>query len=112
MDTPALELKTTRATRVRPPITLLRAWLPTLEERALAVLALFVVAVSAYVAIAFATQPLLEMHGFRQTQTALTSYWMLRQGPALDYQTPVAGAPWAIPEEFPLYQLLAAGLTS
>jgi hypothetical protein len=54
--------------------------------------------------------PLLGMHSFRQTETAITSYWLLRGGPWFAYQTPVMGAPWAIPYEFPIYQLLSAGL--
>ncbi len=54
--------------------------------------------------------PLLGMHSFRQTQTAITSYWILRGSPWLAYHTPVFGAPWSIPFEFPMYQLLAAGL--
>lgn len=54
------------------------------------------------------SQPILELFGFRQTQTALTSYWFLREGFALAYQTPVAGRPWAIPFEFPLFQGIVA----
>lgn len=56
------------------------------------------------------TTPLLGMHSFRQTQTAITSYWILRGASWLAYPTPVLGAPWSIPFEFPVYQLLAAGL--
>ncbi len=56
-------------------------------------------------------KPLLDLHKFRQTQTALTTYWILKGGPWLAYETPVLGAPWSIPFEFPLYQLLTAGLT-
>ena len=54
--------------------------------------------------------PLLGMHSFRQTQTAITSYWILKGSPWLAYQTPVLGAPWSIPFEFPFYQLLVAGV--
>jgi hypothetical protein len=54
--------------------------------------------------------PLLGMHSFRQTQTAITSYWIIRGAPWLAYPTPVLGAPWSIPFEFPVYQLLVAGL--
>ncbi|HSB97217.1 MAG TPA: hypothetical protein VLC91_12255 [Spongiibacteraceae bacterium] len=61
-----------------------------------------------WVTIQFAAQPLLEAYGFRQTQTALTSYWFMKDGFKLAYETPVAGAPWSIPFEFPLYQWLAA----
>jgi hypothetical protein len=49
-------------------------------------------------------------HGFRQTQTALTTYYLLEGGPWLAYETPVLGAPWAIPMELPTYQLLTAGV--
>ena len=42
--------------------------------------------------------------GFRQTQTAITCFYMLRQPLMLAYETPVLGPPWAIPIEFPLYQ--------
>jgi hypothetical protein len=55
-------------------------------------------------------QPLIGMHSFRQTQTAITSYSILHGGPWLAYETPVLGPPWSTPFEFPLYQLLAAGL--
>lgn len=53
-------------------------------------------------------QPLLDLHSFRQTQTALSAYWLLRGGPWLAYETPVLGAPWSIPFEFPLYQWVVA----
>lgn len=49
-----------------------------------------------------------DRHGFRQTQTAISAYYML-QGPwSLAYETPVAGPPWSIPFEFPLYQWVVA----
>ena len=50
--------------------------------------------------------------GFRQSQTAITAYWMVKQGIHLAYETPVLGAPWSIPFEFPLYQEIAATVTS
>lgn len=53
-------------------------------------------------------QPLLDMHGFRQSQTALSVYWLLQGGPWLAYETPVVGAPWSIPFEFPIYQWIVA----
>lgn len=58
----------------------------------------------------FATlgQRLVDVHSFRQTQTALTSYWMLKEGWQLAYQTPVVGFPWSIPLEFPIYQALVS----
>lgn len=58
------------------------------------------------------SQPLLEGHSFRQTQTAITSYWFIREGFALAYQTPVAGYPWTIPFEFPIYQAIVAAISA
>lgn len=67
---------------------------------------------SAYITIRYIQQPLADAHAFRQTQTALTSYWMLQEGWALAYQTPVAGYPWSIPFEFPIYQAIVAATTA
>lgn len=78
-----------------------------------AVLLFLVLAGLAYSLHALATvwsAPILEKHQFRQTQTALSAYWLLQGGPALAYQTPVVGAPWVIPFEFPLYQWCVAGV--
>lgn len=42
---------------------------------------------------------------FRQTQTAVSALFIQRDGRhTLAYPTPVLGAPWATPMEFPLYQ--------
>jgi len=51
---------------------------------------------------------ILDMHGFRQTQTAISVYYLLKGGRWLAYETPVLGAPWSIPFEFPLYQWIVA----
>jgi len=58
-------------------------------------------------------QPLIDRHEFRQTQTALSAMFMQPglQG-LLHYQTPVLGAPWSIPFEFPLLQWLSHQLAS
>ena len=56
------------------------------------------------------TQPIADLHQFRQTQTAVSAYWIWRGGPLLAYETPVLGYPWSVPFEFPLYQYLVAGL--
>ena len=45
--------------------------------------------------------PMVGLHGFRETQTAMTAYWF---GPMFDYQTPLMGPPWTIPFELPLMQ--------
>lgn len=64
-----------------------------------------------YMTFRYIHQPLADIHAFRQTQTALTAFWMLKDGWALSYQTPVAGFPWSIPYEFPIYQTIVAALT-
>jgi len=50
----------------------------------------------------------LDKFAFRQTQTALTTYWFREEGFKLAYETPVAGFPASIPFEFPIYQLMVA----
>lgn len=67
--------------------------------------------VFACLAIRYADAPLIERFGFRQTQTALVSYWMMKEGWSLAYQMPVMGYPWSVPLEFPLYQALVAFLS-
>ena len=53
--------------------------------------------------------PLSENYGFRQAQTAITVWTMATEGITfLHYQTPVLGAPWQVPFEFPTYQAAAA----
>ena len=81
------------------------AW--SLMLRALAVGALVF---AAYITFTYIHQPLADSHAFRQTQTAMTSYWMLREGWSLAYQTPVAGFPWSIPFELPIYQTIVAAI--
>jgi hypothetical protein len=55
---------------------------------------------------------LLDRFQFRQTQTALTSYWIQHDGFRLAYLMPVFGPPWSAPMEFPLYQWLVATLAN
>ncbi len=47
---------------------------------------------------------------FREAQTAISADSILHGGPILRYETPVLGPPWSVPFEFPLYQVLVAGL--
>jgi hypothetical protein len=55
-------------------------------------------------------QPIVDQHGFRQTQTALTVYWGIVDGWRLAYLTPVVGAPWSVPFEFPLFQWVVSAV--
>jgi hypothetical protein len=52
--------------------------------------------------------PITEQHSFRQTQTAISTFYLIKDGFTIDYITPVLGAPWRIPFEFPTYQLAVA----
>lgn len=51
------------------------------------------------------------LFSFRQTQTALTAYWLIKEPHTFAYITPVLGAPWSMPFEYPIYQWLAVLLT-
>ncbi len=82
------------------------------EASLLSLLAIGAFLFAGYVALRYIHQPLVDIHSFRQTQTALTSLWILREGWSFAYQTPVAGFPWAIPFEFPLYQAIVAAMTA
>jgi hypothetical protein len=54
-------------------------------------------------------QPLLERHGWRQTQTAYTARIFHETGiDLLHSKVPVHGEPWEAPFEFPAYQAVAA----
>jgi hypothetical protein len=45
-----------------------------------------------------------DLHQFRQSQTAITCFYMLRDGFTVNYRTPVLGPDWRVPFEFPIYQ--------
>lgn len=49
---------------------------------------------------------ILDQHGFRQTQTAITTAYFLKEGFSFAYLTPVFGWPWSLPFEFPTYQYI------
>ncbi|SOE82080.1 hypothetical protein SAMN05446927_5388 [Caballeronia arationis] len=71
--------------------------------------ALLALAYGTYIAIRYSGNHLLvRAFSFRETQTALTSYWACRDGFKLAYDTPVAGYPWSIPFEFPLFQWIVS----
>ena len=54
-------------------------------------------------------QPLLELHSFRQTQTAWTALIFHQQGIDLFHsKLPVLGPPWELPFEFPIFQAIAS----
>ena len=64
-----------------------------------------------YITLRYANQIPLDIFAFRQTQTALTAYWLGKNGFSLAYETPMVGPPWSIPFELPVYQYIVT-LTS
>lgn len=80
----------------------------SLGETLLILLAALCFSYSLYISIKYANQALLDNYSFRQTQTALTAFWLGKNGFSLAYETPVAGPPWSIPFEFPIYQYIVA----
>src|SRR5215471_6317421 len=93
MQQPALTLASTKRTPLRLPI---------------AVFLLAAILLHAAIASIGWWNPIVERHGFRQSQTAISAYWLSRGTPFLAYETPVLGPPWSIPFEFPLYQWLVS----
>ena len=64
-----------------------------------------------YINLKFFQLPIVEDHAFRQTQTAITAYYFVKNGFSLAYETPVLGQSWSIPFEFPIYQILVAWIS-
>ncbi len=56
--------------------------------------------------------PAIEDQAFRQTQTAISIDYMLKEGSIVEYQTPVLGRPWSVPFEAPLYQMIVASVVA
>ncbi|WP_461515838.1 glycosyltransferase family protein [Porticoccus sp.] len=81
------------------------------QKKVFAMLAFLAIAYASYLAIYYSAQPPLDAHAFRQTQTALTAYWFIQDGFSWAYETPVIGTPWALPFEFPLYQMLVSAIS-
>ena len=73
---------------------------------------LFIIAftIHFYISLIGWNNNILDQYGFRQAQTAISTYYTIKDGFALRYITPVLGAPWSIPFEFPLFQWIVAGL--
>lgn len=53
---------------------------------------------------------ILDRYEFRQLQTALSTFWIARDGWQLAYPLPLFGPPWSVPMEFPSYQVIVANL--
>jgi hypothetical protein len=53
---------------------------------------------------------LCDNHSSRQTLTAISTYYTIKDGFKINYITPVLGKPWTVPLEFPLYQWIVAAV--
>ncbi|MFH0783292.1 MAG: glycosyltransferase family 39 protein [Pseudomonadota bacterium] len=73
---------------------------------------LIVICINLYCSSVGFSSALMDFYAFRQTQTAISAYYFLKEGFTLNYITPVFGAPWSIPFEFPTYQLIIASFSS
>ena len=82
------------------------------EDRWLAGVFLLMLGVAAWMLTRSWHASILDRYEFRQLQTALSIFWMQREGFHVDYLTPLFGPPWSIPLEFPTYQACVAGLSS
>ncbi|MDC3123554.1 hypothetical protein OBB00_02415 [Gammaproteobacteria bacterium] len=52
-----------------------------------------------------------DLHGFRQAQTAITAFYINFPFDFLVFETPLFGAPWSVPMEYPIYQIATAGVS-
>ncbi|HEY8381988.1 MAG TPA: hypothetical protein VIL09_07560 [Microvirga sp.] len=83
------------------------------EDRRVAVLKALLAAClvqAAYFAVIGLDQIVFVIWGNRQAQTAISAAAIAAGGPWLAYETPILGAPWSLPFEFPTYQLIVAGV--
>jgi len=81
----------------------------TKNNRGIVIFSLTVIAAIFILVIIYAKQHEYFYVSQRETQTAISSYYMIHEDTGLfDYITPVSGYPWAIPFEFPIYQYIAA----
>lgn len=73
---------------------------------------LFLIVVAALVSrISTISQPLIERHDFRQTQTAYQTFTLATgEGSLLRPKLPIFGSPWEVIFEFPLFQWIASYL--
>lgn len=84
---------------------------PSMPGRPLVVIFLVVLCLALWLMARGWHDSLLDRHPYRQTQTALVTYWIKQTGFKLAYEMPVFGPPWSAPMEFPTYQLVVAKLS-
>lgn len=60
----------------------------------------------------FATANVMDHYSFRQAQVATVARELADGGPWFPYLMPVLGPPWAVPLEFPVYQILVGWMSN
>ncbi|MBI4405053.1 MAG: glycosyltransferase family 39 protein [Deltaproteobacteria bacterium] len=73
-------------------------------------LAVLILPLSFYLRFHFLSNPVIEPHPWRQSQTALSIYYFFKSGISLDYRSPLSGKLWNYVHEFPLYQAVVASV--
>jgi hypothetical protein len=64
-----------------------------------------------YYVFSYFDASILSVHGFRQSQTAISSLFYIKEGYSIFNKVPVISPNWLIPFEMPLYQLFVAFIT-
>jgi hypothetical protein len=70
----------------------------------------FVLAIPLYFLYLSWNTLIIDHMGFRQTQTALTTFW-ISSSQFFEHITPVFGYPWLVPLEYPIYQIMVSALS-
>ena len=81
------------------------------QRKILSILLILAITMNIWLILTGFNYNLLDEHGFRQAQTAISVYYYLKNGIQLDYLTPVFGYPWRVLFEFPTYQIIVAIFT-
>lgn len=81
-------------------------------DSVLLIVLLGVISHTVFINFKYISKPIVEWYSFRQTQTALTADYLIKNGFSFKYETPVAGEPWSIPYEFPIFQQVVAWVST
>lgn len=77
-----------------------------MKERIIKIILVFSLLVNLSFTLGSINNSFISWNSERKSQTALTVKYFIKDGWQLDYQTPIIGAPWKIPMEFPTYQTI------
>ncbi len=95
---------------IKNKLTRLKEFVTKKENAYFFIVFIISLAIHLYISLIGWDNPILDQYGFRQTQTAISTYYTIKEGFKFHYITPVMGAPWSIPLEFPLFQWIVAAI--